>query len=282
MEYRPSGFNILPPVVKNLLIINAIFFLATWVLESRGIPLTDILGLHYFSADKFRPYQLITYMFMHGNFGHIFFNMFAVWMFGNALENVWGSKRFLTYYVITGIGAALIQYLVLAFQFSPILDAINFTAYNPTPENIKAFMNSGNFSINPLDAEMLQKYRYFVDSYNTLVTSGQNQTATQLAHDYLLDYRADLLNQPVVVGASGALFGLLLAFGMIFPNTLIFLYFAIPIKAKYFVMLYGAIELFLGISNNAGDNVAHFAHLGGMLFGWILIRNWRKHHRREF
>lgn len=266
MEYRPSHFSILPPVVKNLLIINSIMFLATWVLGDRfGINLNDILGLHYFTADKFKPYQLITYMFMHGGFTHILFNMFAVWMFGSALENVWGSKRFLSFYLITGIGAALIQYLVFAIQLSPLLDILNFTAFNPTPQNVINFMKLEEFGVTP---DIKEQYQFLLNT--------DPRKAAQFAHDYIIQYRTDLLNAPVVVGASGALFGLLLGFGMIFPNTLIFLYFAIPIKAKYFVILYGALELFMGISNAAGDNVAHFAHLGGMLFGYILIRSWRK------
>src|SRR5689334_1805014 len=111
-QYRPSGFKLLPEVVKNLLIINGIFFLATVVLENRGIDLTDILGLHYFDSPKFRPYQLLSYMFMHGNFGHIFFNMFALWMFGAAIENIWGGQRFLIYYIFCGLGAAITHYAV--------------------------------------------------------------------------------------------------------------------------------------------------------------------------
>jgi membrane associated rhomboid family serine protease len=277
MEFRPSKFSILPPVVKNLLILNGLFFLATIVFETRlGIDLVDILGLHYFAADEFKPYQLITYMFMHGSFTHILFNMLAVWMFGNALENVWGSKRFLTYYLITGIGAALIQYLVLAIQLGPAIDAINFVALNPTHENVSAFFNSTYFGIDGSDYEMQNKYHAFIDTYNTLLNENNMNGAAQAAHDFFVDYKGYFLNLPKVVGASGALFGLLLAFGMIFPNALIFLYFAIPIKAKYFVILYGLIELFYGFANTEGDNVAHFAHLGGMLFGFIMIKMWKR------
>lgn len=281
MEFRPSRFSILPPVVKNLLILNGLFYLGTLIFENRlGINLINILGLHYFSADDFKPYQLITYMFMHGNFTHILFNMLAVWMFGASLENVWGSKRFLSYYIITGIGAALIQYLVFAIELAPILDAVNYTALNPSVENLKAFFNSVHFQLQ--DQLMVSKYQNFAAKYSMLMEHADIRSASQLAHDYLIDYRADILNKPVIVGASGALFGLLLAFGMMFPNALIFLYFAIPIKAKYFVILYGAIELFYGIANAEGDNVAHFAHLGGMLFGFILIKTWQKKNRRPF
>ena len=224
-QYSPNRFSVLPLVVKNLLIINGLFFLATLTFETLGVDLTDRFGLHFPLASSFRPYQLITYMFMHGNFMHLFFNMFALWMFGNTLENVWGPKRFLIYYLITGIGAALCHYAVVYFQMQPILAEID--------------ANVANYS----ELEMI---------------------------------RQQVLNAPVVVGASGSVFGILLAFGMLFPNTLLYIYFAIPIKAKWFVVLYGAVELFSGLADVQGDNVAHFAHLGGMLFGFILIKYWQK------
>lgn len=225
-QYRPNSFSLLPVVVKNLLIINGLFFLASTVLEKQlGMDLADRLGLHFPLADSFRPYQLITYMFMHGNFMHLFFNMFALWMFGNTLENFWGPKRFLTYYLITGIGAAICHYTVVYFEMQPLLDNV---------------LASGS------------------------VTSAEFEV-----------YKQALYNSQVVVGASGSVFGILLAFGMLWPNTLLYIYFAIPIKAKWFVVLYGAIELFSGITGNPGDNVAHFAHLGGMLFGFLLIKYWK-------
>jgi len=220
---RPTSFQILPPVIKNLLIINGLFLFAQFVLrESYGIEIADVLGLHYFFSSKFRPYQLITYMFMHGNFMHLLSNMFALWMFGAVLEGYWGPKRFLTFYLVTGLGAALTHYAVFYFQITPLVAQLN------DPSQI-----------------------------------------------------AELYNAPLVVGASGSIFGLLLAFGMLFPNTMIYVYFAIPIKAKWFVLIYGLMELFSGVTN-AGDNVAHFAHLGGMLFGFFMIRYWNKNNRTDF
>jgi membrane associated rhomboid family serine protease len=271
-QFRPTGFRILPPVVKNLLIINGLFFLATMATGTRfGFDLTDMLGLHYFAAEKFKPYQIITYMFMHGGFAHIFFNMFALWMFGNALENIWGPRKFLIYYIITGIGAAVTHYIVFYFEISPVLKAIETYLNNPSPENLNIFINSGYFKITP---EMKDSFDYFRDQYNSLVHTDAGR-ATQLSLDYISQYKIEFLNAPVVVGASGAVFGILLAFGMIFPNALIYLYFAIPIKAKYFVILYGAIELFSGVFNT-GSNVAHFAHLGGMVFGYFVLIYWKK------
>lgn len=248
-QYRPTGFRILPPVVKNILIINVLFFLATLGFRAAfKIDLTDILGMHYFGSPLFRPFQIITYMFMHDptSFGHIFFNMFALWMFGNVLENYWGPKRFLVYYLITGVGAILIQMLV---QYIQIRNASVFF----TPDQVNEIVSNGS--------RLIQEGKNFVDP-----------DAAKL----------NLLYNMPTIGASGAVFGILLAFGMMFPNSVIYLYFAIPIKAKWFVIIYGAMELFFGVSNYSGDNVAHFAHLGGMLFGFLLIIYWNKKIKKRF
>ena len=229
--YRPGNFSELPEVVKNLLILNGLFFLATVSLSNLGIDLVKILGLHQFQSTDFRPHQLITHLFMHGNFSHLFFNMFALWMFGKILENVWGSKRFLIYYMITGIGAASIHLLISQYQIISISNQI--------PEMVNLAIEG---------------------RYNPSIPISKKLT--------------QLIITPTV-GASGAVFGLLLAFGMLLPNALLYLYFAIPIKAKYFVIGYGLIELYAGISNNPADNVAHFAHLGGMIFGFFLIKYWK-------
>ncbi|MDR3218133.1 MAG: rhomboid family intramembrane serine protease [Dysgonamonadaceae bacterium] len=199
--YQNNSFlGNIPAVTRNLLIINAIVWLACFVLQYSGIYLFNILGLHGFASGYFYIYQLVTYMFTHVDFWHLFFNMFALYMFGRVLESYWGQKRFLIYYLVTGIGAGIIQALI--------------SFYSPVP----------------------------------------------------------------IIGASGAVFGILLAFGMIFPNVPLYLMFIpVPIKAKYMVIGYGLLELYLGFSNRTGDNVAHFAHLGGMLFGIILILYWRKH-----
>ena len=230
--YSPGNFNELPVVVKNLLIINGLLFLATISLNNLGIDLVKIFGLHQFQSNDFRPHQIITHLFMHGSFTHLFFNMFALWMFGKILENIWGQKKFLIYYMVTGIGAAAIHLIFCQYQI------INISNQIPDLVNI-AIEGKYNPSI-PLSKKLTQ-----------------------------------LIITPTV-GASGAVFGLLLAFGMLFPNALLYLYFAIPIKAKYFVIGYGLIELYAGISNNPADNVAHFAHLGGMIFGYFLIKYWKQ------
>ena len=221
-QYSPTGFSFLPVVVKNLLIINGILFLADLALARFGIDLNSILGLHFFMASDFKPFQLLTYMFMHGNFSHLFFNMFALWMFGNTLENIWGPKRFLLYYILCGLGAGLIQ------------EGVQYIEY----------------------ITKLSQYQ-MVNTGNGLIPMSQ------------------YLNLMTTVGASGAIYGLLLAFGMMFPNSMIYLYFFVPIKAKWFVIGYAVIELMTGIFSS-GDQVAHFAHLGGMLVGLVILLIWKK------
>ena len=279
-QYRPNSFNVLPLVVKNLLIINGLFFLATFAFQNQGIDLADRLGLHFPLADKFEPYQLITYMFMHGSLMHIFFNMFALWMFGNTLENYWGPKRFLTYYIITGIGAAVCHYTVVYFQIQPTLDVVNAYITNPSPDAFQAFVSSEHLKFTSV--EMLDQFKASATAYDNAVGLGNFSEAINISVDYMQSYKTDFLNAPVVVGASGSVFGILLAFGMLFPNTMLYIYFAIPMKAKWFVVLYGAIELFSGIANRPSDNVAHFAHLGGMLFGFILIKYWQKKNKHFY
>jgi membrane associated rhomboid family serine protease len=277
-HYSPGGFRILPPVVKNLIIINGLLYLATIAtMNHPRIDLVNLLGLHYFAADQFSPYQFITYMFMHSptNFMHIFFNMFALWMFGNALENVWGAKRFVIYYVITGIGAAIVHYVVFYFQISPVIAAINTFLDNPSHEGLKTFLASENFKITSYAIQ--DSFNIFRLEYNNLIHDNPHR-ALQMSIDFMSQYKIDFLNAPVVIGASGAVFGILLAFGMMFPNAIIYLFFAIPIKAKYFVILYGALELFNGVRGTE-SNVAHFAHLGGMLFGYFVLIYWGQHKR---
>jgi len=206
-DFRLGG-SLIPPVIKNLIIANVIVFLIQKTMERSGSYfMIDFFALHDFRSDLFRPHQLVTYMFLHGGFGHIYWNMLILWMFGSILENYWGSKRFLIFYVVCGIGAAALQLMV-------------------------------NYHEIPTDNPTL--------------------------------------------GASGAIFGCMVAFGLLFPNSLIYIYALIPIKAKWAVLAYVLYELFLGFQNNSGDNVAHWAHLGGGLVGLLLVFYWRKTDRRNF
>jgi membrane associated rhomboid family serine protease len=259
---RTSGFKILPPVVKNILIINVIMYLALWAFHLRfNIDLDDKLGLHYFTSPNFHWYQVLTHMFMHAfTPAHIIFNMYGAWMFGSALENFWGPKRFLIYYLICGLGAAFLQTCYSAYQ----LHAFDVVIANPEPDSYLKLMSKYVSSPSLLD---------FYNSWKLTPTS---QEGISFAIRNLQHIQAEVADIPCV-GASGALFGILLAFGMTFPNTeLMIIFFPIPIKAKYFVILYGAAELFSGVSQIQGDNVAHFAHLGGMLFGFVMIKIWQK------
>ena len=208
--------------------MNVVVFLATYLFRTMDVDLNNVLGLHFFLAPDFHIYQLFTYMFAHGGFSHIFFNMFALWMFGCIVERTWGAKKFLTYYIVCGVGAGLFQELAHFAQFY-------FIASEQLPHFTLA---------------------------QTMKVANAN---------------AAFLNLWTTVGASGAVYGILLAFGMLYPEERIFIFpLPVPIKAKWFVMGYAAIELFMAYSST-GDGVAHLAHLGGMVFGFFLIRYWRRH-----
>jgi membrane associated rhomboid family serine protease len=272
-NYRPQGFSVLPTIVKNLLIINGLFFLMTIVIQNTfQKDLTDWLALYYPGAPEFKAYQFATHLFMHGNFMHLFSNMFALWMFGSALENIWGPKKFLTYYIITGLGAAVLHTLVIYVEISSLQTAASQFFADPTNKSFEYFvLNSVPQQYQPIFVELM-------NSWNSNPASVElQQNAIGFANE-LIQVKQSI----PTVGASGAVFGVLLAFGMMFPNSMIYVFFFLPMKAKYFVLLYGIFELYSGIQNNPSDNVAHFAHLGGMLFGFILIKYWRKKTNRWY
>jgi membrane associated rhomboid family serine protease len=226
-------FRNIPIVTKNLLLVNVLIFIATWLLEQQSISLAELGGLHFFMASHFHLYQFLTYQFLHANLTHLFFNMFALWMFGCVVENVWGAKKFLFYYISCGIGAGVMQEIVQFVDFY-----LRVTNQDPSI------------------------------AFWQLFEVGR-QLSTQL-------------NTWTTVGASGAIYAILLAFGMIFPNERIFIFpLPVPIKAKWFVMGYAAIELIETFVSSA-DGVAHMAHLGGMLFGFLMIRYWNRHPDAHF
>ena len=245
-NYQPTSFKRLPDVIKNIIIINGLFFLATLVLQNYGIDLIEKLGLFLPGSLEFMPYQYVTHMFMHSatNPAHIFMNMFMLWMFGNMLENIWGGKRFLTFYMITGLGAGALYSLV------------NFVEAHYLQSQL-------------ISAGMSQS-----DLVNLVTTSRYNPEVLNSVDQSVLQGYWAAYNTPVI-GASGAVFGVLMAFGMLFPNMKIYVYFLFPIKAKWMVLILGVIEFYQGFHPN-GSNVAHFAHLGGMIFGYILIKYWQK------
>jgi membrane associated rhomboid family serine protease len=231
MEFRPSGFSILPVVIKNLIIINTLVFIAQYTFGPAGEAwFNNTFALHDVRSAFFRPHQLVTHLFMHGDWWHILLNMFVLWMFGSTLENIWGPKRFLVFYIVCGLGAALLHLGTLYFEYA---------------ELAAAFRNA--------PPEIQDQYRYSNFPLNT-----------------------------PTVGASGAVFGCLAAFGYLFPNSLVYIYFLFPMKAKWVVLLLIGAELFAGLKNSAGDNVAHWAHLGGALVGFLLVLYWNRSNRRKF
>lgn len=292
-EFRPGRFQILPPIVKNIIIINVIMVFAQFVLAKFNIDLADYLGLHYWKSHYFKPWQFLTHMFMHGSYrdveltiGHIFFNMFALWMFGSVLENVWGPKRFLIFYLICGVGAAVLHLGVVAYQYNGIEQAFNAFQHHPTLAQFKDFIEHAHLrSGNPLAGQLVNYYNEWL-SFPTPDIAQKSVTA---AHQYLTGmyyepaggYLPGIFDE-ATVGASGAVFGILFAFGYLFPNTYLYIYFLVPIKAKYVVAGLALIELFGGVQNSAGDNVAHFAHLGGMIVAFILLKLWNKRNRSHF
>jgi membrane associated rhomboid family serine protease len=229
-----SPFANLPPVSKNLLIINILCFLPS-LYYSHGFsgtadPVGEAFGVYYFNSPFFKPYQIITYMFLHGGWAHIIFNMFALYSFGAVIEQIMGSKKFLSFYFICGIGAIVLQMIVQAIEVHAITGQLGLAI----PELEASYLQYGK------DAQKLW----------------------------------DIFHAPMV-GASGAIFGLLIAFGMIFPNAeLMIMFIPVPVKAKYIIPVYVLIELSLGIGQFGGDNVAHFAHLGGAVLGFIMVKLW--------
>lgn len=236
-QIRMSNFQMIPPVIKNLLIVNVLVFFAQNVFnENSSFDIGPLLALHDIRSEYFRPHQLITHMFMHGGFFHLLLNMFVLWMFGSMLENVWGSKRFLIFYIVCGLGAAALHLGVLFYELTP-----------------------------------------YVNELRSLPPAGTGDAALER-------YRENLTFavNSATVGASGAVFGCLAAYAYLFPNNVLYIYGVLPIKAKWFVLIYAGFELFAGLRNTAGDNVAHWAHLGGALVGFLLVVYWNRTNRQRF
>lgn len=252
------------------MIINGLVYLSTQVLASKfGIDLISTFGLYFFASPHFHYYQIITHLFLHGSFWHLFSNMFALWMFGNMLENVWGSKRFLIFYFVCGLGAAIIHTLATGWEVVHMKNVLDTYAANPNLVDFEALFSKYNEYARGGSARQLAEIYYqWKENPNNSFWASESAKAVYS----LLEVKRDI----PTVGASGAVFGVLLAFGMMFPNMIIYLYFALPIKAKYFVMLFGLFELYSGFQNSPADNVAHFAHLGGMLFGYFMVKYWKR------
>lgn len=271
-EFRPARFEILPPVIKNLVIINVLVFLLQKAVASySSVDMETLFGLHHIKSPLFQPWQIITHLFLHGSLGHIFFNMFSLWMFGAVLENLWGSKKFITFYLICGIGAALLHLTFLWFDYSEMLNQLVLIKQSPTPGKIASFFNEFK----------LDRFQGGAEAVNSYVSNPNDLSARSAAINFINQYTYLKLSVPTI-GASGAISGVLAAFLYLFPNTYLYLYFLFPVKAKWLGLFYFGRELFFAISNSEGDNVAHWAHLGGALVGFLLVLTWNKQNRQNF
>jgi membrane associated rhomboid family serine protease len=278
-EFRPSRFEILPVIIKNLLIINILVFVAQLTfdgvqqggdLEVKTGWFTNLFALHNFQSSLFRPWQLVTHMFLHGGLMHIFGNMFALYMFGAILENIWGPKRFLIFYLVCGIGAACLHMGSLIWENHQMLAMFNQYKTHPS---LNGFTNFA--------------YNYIPDNpeITKMLTDWKSDPSNPGFSDdgfSIMSYIIKTTVDEPTLGASGAVFGCLAAFGYLFPNTYIYLYFFVPLKAKWFVIGYITFELLMAFQHSAGGTVAHFAHLGGALVGFLLVYFWNKTNRKTF
>jgi membrane associated rhomboid family serine protease len=260
--------SMLTPTVKNLLIINVGIFIVGGLFKV--FPIEQYFALRYFGSPLFQPFQLLTYMFLHANFFHLFGNMLSLFFFGPMLEATWGAKRFLFFYVFCGVGAAFIHSGAHYYEVKRLEEARALFESAPSYEYLLSFERK--FGEDVFNIDFKEQLEEHPSDPNLL-------SAAKAGIDQIIQA---VVNAPVI-GASGAVFGILMAFGLLFPNTeLMLLFFPVPIKAKYFVLLYGVFELYMGVARIPGDNVAHFAHLGGAFFGFILVKYWQKQRNRFY
>lgn len=257
MRAYGSPFQLgVPPVVKNLLIINGLFFFAKTAFgnDDLGVNKLDhLFSLHWFTSPHFRPWQLVTHMFMHADIGHLLSNMFGLFMFGSSLEFLWKSKRFLVYYMVCGLGAAGLH---MAVEWRSVHAAETSAAVHHVMVD------------DVLDANLVA-HEDLALAEKELAQASRDEDGAIAAHELFWTYESTML------GASGAIFGILLAFGMMFPNEIVFAGFFLPLPAKFLVIIYGGMEFYRGFTGSQ-DGVAHFAHLGGMVVGFFLILYWKK------
>jgi membrane associated rhomboid family serine protease len=271
-QYSPTSYRNLPTIIKNLLIINVLVFLAQSTIGKGGfIDMEDLFGLHHVKSPLFQPWQIITHMFLHGNFMHLLYNMFALWMFGSELEDMWGPKRFLTFYFLCGIGAALIQLLWLWFQWHDLVNQFYAVRVHPNADTFMAFYNQFGLDQRPQAVSVLQNY---------LSDPGNSGSANEVVQ-YISNFTYAVISDPTI-GASGAGFGVLAAYIYLFPNRKLYLYFVIGIQAKWIGLAYFGYEIFSAFQNNPNDNIAHWAHIGGGLVGFLLVLTWNRKDRKNF
>lgn len=266
------SFQSRPTVIKNLLIINVLVFLAqTTVTNTIGLRMEDLFGLHHLRSPLFEPWQIITHLFLHGSFLHLFSNMFALWMFGSQLEYIWGPKRFFTFYFLCGIGAALIQLLWLWFQWHDLVHQFFAIKLQPNTNNLSNFYNQ--FGLSGYEPAKAALQNYLADSTDISSKSEVIGYVTAITNKIL---------DEATIGASGAIFGVLAAYIYLFPNQKLYLYFILGVPAKWIGLVYFGWEIFSAFENNPTDNIAHWAHIGGGLVGFLLVLTWNRSNRRHF
>ena len=255
-----SFLNSIPQVTKNILLLNVMFYIVTEILDLQGVNLRGTLGAHYVNSPLFEPYQIVTHFFMHGDFFHIFFNMWLFIMLGGFLEKLWGPKRFFIFYVAAAMGAFALYNAIGVYQIIELSNVIG-KSVNIDQLNLIIAQSEGLDELNSNLSEFFQN----VPNLNL-----------EAVRQYIS------LSYTPMVGASGAIFGVMAAFAILFPNTEFMLYFAIPVKAKYLVGAYFLIEVYQAFQNQANDPVAHLAHIGGAIVGAILVLIWRRQDRTNF
>lgn len=270
-QITPGNYQSLPTVIKNLLIINVLAFLAQNTLGKGGmVNMEDLFGLHHVKSPLFQPWQIITHLFLHGGFWHLFANMLALWMFGSELEYIWGRKRFFTFYFLCGIGAALIQLVWLWFQWQDLINLFYTVKLHPDSDAFMAFYKEFGLDRDANSVTALQTY-----------LSDPNSIHAGAVLQRISDFTFTIISE-ATIGASGAVFGVLAAFIFLFPNRELYLYFFIPVKAKWIGLAYFGFEVFSAFQNSPADNIAHWAHIGGGLVGFLLVLTWNRTDRRHF
>lgn len=270
--YSNRMFLPLTPIVKNLLIVNGLVYLAQLTFQSK-FPVDELFAQHHFLSKDFRPHQLLTYMFMHDTrgFSHILFNMLALYLFGTKLEMVWGAKRFLTFYLICGIGAGIISGVATLAETYPVISDLNFLQEHASARNFNMLLSKYDWIRHAINPE-----------FTALVNNNPNDPVVIKEITKATVELKDMTTRGITVGASGAIFGLLAGIAYLFPNDVIYFYFLFPIKMKWFALLYAGGELWAAIQNNPQDPVAHIAHLGGGLVGFLMVYfSYRRGNRRK-
>jgi len=273
-EFRPSRFEILPLVVKNLLIINILFFIAQNTIGNNPFfSITDLLALHHVQSPLFKPWQIITYAFLHAGIWHLALNMFGLWMFGARLESMWGPRRFLTFYFLCGIGAAFLQLASLWYEGRDLLTDLAYV------KNHLSFGNLYDYGSKYQNTPIINQKA--ADLINGLAQNQHDGSMLNQAFSYIQQQTLRMISGPTM-GASGSVFGLLAAFVYLYPNDVFYVNFFLPVKVKWLGLIYFGVEIFGALRSGPNDGIAHWAHIGGGIVGFLLVLTWNRSRRRFY